>query len=201
MATHLAPGGPSYVAFLGDPNQGPAGGLRQTHEGAQTPTVMALLTSPAGGDIGTTAPDAFIARRDVVVRLAAALFFGSGLLTFVAAGIAPAGRPRAVMVGVGVASLLIGAFTFLAPWGRWPARASFCLAPTALVLIAVANVYGSPQPYDYAVFYVNVHAWVGLAHRPRSSLLLAPLTAVAHCAPLIAIAEDVGTATASALPP
>jgi diguanylate cyclase (GGDEF)-like protein len=160
---------------------------------------MALLASPAGQVADRTPSDAVIARRDVVVRLAAALFFGSGFLAFVAAATLPAGRSRAVTVGVGVASLLIGVFTWVAPWSRWPSRASFCLAPAALVLIAVANVYGSPQPYDYAVFYVIVHAWVGLAHRPRSSLLLAPLTAVAYCEPLFSIAEDLGTALATAL--
>jgi diguanylate cyclase (GGDEF)-like protein len=160
---------------------------------------MALLASPAGQVVDRTRSDAVIAGRDVVVRLAAALFFGSGFLAFVAAVTLPAGRSRAVTVGVGVASLLIGAFTWVAPWERWPSRASFCLAPAALVLIAVANVYGSPQPYDYAVFYVIVHAWVGLAHRPRSSLLLAPLTAVAYCEPLFSIAEDLGTALATAL--
>ena len=103
------------------------------------------------------------------------------------------------MVGIGAASVLVGVFTWVAPWGRWPSRASFCLAPVALVLIALANVYGSPQPYDYAVFYVVVHAWVGLAHRPRSSLLLAPLTAVAYCEPLFTVAEDLATALATAL--
>lgn len=159
--------------------------------------VMVLRASPAGRGVGESASDALIVRREVVMRLAAALFFGSGLLTFVAAAIAPAGRPRALMVGV--VSVLIGVFTWLAPWGRWPSRASFCLAPVALVLIAAANVYGSHQPYDYAVFYVIVHAWVGLAHRPRSSLLLAPLTAVAYCDPLFTIAEDLGPALATAL--
>ena len=160
---------------------------------------MVLRASPAGRGVGESASDALIVRREVVMRLAAALFFGSGLLTFVAAAITPAGRPRALMVGVGVASVLIGVFTWLAPWGRWPSRASFCLAPVALVLIAAANVYGSHQPYDYAVFYVIVHAWVGLAHRPRSSLLLAPLTALAYCDPLFTIAEDLGPALATAL--
>jgi diguanylate cyclase (GGDEF)-like protein len=160
---------------------------------------MALLSSPAGPGAGTTASDALTVRREVVVRLAAALFFGSGFLTFVAAATVPAGRPRVVTVGVGVVSLLIGVFTWVAPWGRWPARTSFFLAPVALVLIALANVYGSRQPYDYAVFYVIVHAWVGLAHRPRSSLLLAPLTAVAYSGPLFSIAEDLGTALATAL--
>jgi diguanylate cyclase (GGDEF)-like protein len=177
----------------------PDGGITADVGGEQTQVVMALLTSPAGLGVGTIVPDALISRRDVVVRLAAALFFGSGVLTFVAAAIAPAGQPRAVMVGVGIASLLIGGFTWIAPWERWSSRASFCLAPAALVLIAVANVYGSPQPYDYAVFYVIVHAWVGLAHRPRSSLLLAPLTAVAYCEPLFTIADDLGTALATAL--
>ena len=160
---------------------------------------MALLSSPAGLGVGTTASDALIARRDVAVRLAAAFFFGSGLLTFVGAAIAPAGRPRAVTIGVGIASLLIGVFTWFAPWGRWPSRTSFCLAPVALVLIAAVNVYGSHQSYDYAVFYVIVHAWVGLAHRPRSSLLLSPLTAVAYCDPLFTIAEDLGAALATAV--
>jgi diguanylate cyclase (GGDEF)-like protein len=159
---------------------------------------MGPLSSPAARGVGRTASDALIVRRDVV-RLAAALFFGSGFLAFVAAAILPAGRPRPVTVTVGVASLLIGAFTWVAPWGRWPSRASFWLAPAALALIAVANAYGNRQPYDYAVFYVIVHAWVGLAHPPRSSFLLAPLTAVAYCAPLVSIAEDLGTALATAL--
>jgi diguanylate cyclase (GGDEF)-like protein len=160
---------------------------------------LALLTSPERLPGGRTEAGVVPVRRDVVVRLAAALFVGSGILGFVSAAILPEGRQRSITVAVGLAALLIGGCTWLAPWERWSPRASFWLAPAALLLIAVANAFGSREPYDYAVFFVIVHAWLGLAHPRRSSLLLAPLTAVAYAVPLFSIAQDLGTALATGL--
>lgn len=160
---------------------------------------MALLTSPEGLPGGRTEAGVVPVRRDVVVRLAAALFVGSGILGFVSAAILPEGGQRSITVAVGLAAVLLGACTWLAPWERWSPRASFWLAPAALLLIAVANAFGSREPYDYAVFFVIVHAWLGLAHPRRASLLLAPLTAVAYAVPLFSIAQDLGTALATGL--
>jgi len=71
-----------------------------------------------------------------------------------------------------------------APWQRWPVRAALALPPLTLTLIALGNAV-DPQPYNYAVFFVVVHVWVGMALPRWTSLWLAPVTALAYCLPFL----------------
>jgi diguanylate cyclase (GGDEF)-like protein/PAS domain S-box-containing protein len=137
-------------------------------------------------------------REHAVMRLAGALFVGSAVAVAASAA-AVGGTPRLVTLGVASVALLAGCLTLVAPWHRWPASARFAIPAAALVLIAVGNVFGSTQPYDYAVFFVVVHAWVGLALPRRASLALLPLTAVAYCLPLAVLSDDVGVAMLSSI--
>ena len=138
-------------------------------------------------------------RRALAARLAAVLFFGSGILAFVSLPTVPPGSARAITVAVGIASLGIGIGTSVAPWALWPASASFALAPAALLLIGIANAVGSHEPFDYAVFFVIVHAWLGVAQPRRASLFLAPLTTLVYVVPLRELATDPSHAMASVL--
>jgi diguanylate cyclase (GGDEF)-like protein len=138
-------------------------------------------------------------RRSLGVRLAAALFVGAGVLAFVAIPTLPSATAAWITAGIGAVALALGWLTAAAPWDRWRPGTSFWLAPVALALIALANGVGSHEAYDYAAFYVIVHAWVGISQPRHASLWLAPLTAVAFLAPLVWIATDPATAAWSVL--
>jgi diguanylate cyclase (GGDEF)-like protein len=137
-------------------------------------------------------------RQALVARAAAILFLASGFLTIVSAGLGPAST-RSATIGVALVAAAIGVGVWFAPWQAWPTRASFWLAPTALVLIAIGGTFGTTQPYDYAVYFAVVHAWVGIAHPRWSSVVLSPLTAIAYAVPLLFIAPHVSTALVSGI--
>jgi diguanylate cyclase (GGDEF)-like protein len=138
-------------------------------------------------------------RRSLGVRLAAALFVGAGVLAFVSIPTLPSPTAGWITVAIGTVAVALGWFTAAAPWNRWRPGASFWLAPVALALIALANGVGSHEAYDYAAFYVVVHAWVGISQPRHASLWLAPVTAIAFVAPLAWIATDPAMAAGSVL--
>src|SRR5207244_7705505 len=84
---------------------------------------------------------------------------------------------------VGVLCLVVGVLVPRLPWHCWPARATLSITPFAFALIAVANQKGGVSTYSYAPFFILVFMWVGLHHRPGTSLLLAPLAAAAYMVP------------------
>ena len=71
--------------------------------------------------------------------------------------------------------------------------------PPALALIAVGAVLGPRTAYGYGVYFMVVHVWIGLAHRPRTSLFVAPLTMLAYALPLPFIAADPTAAVVSGI--
>jgi signal transduction histidine kinase len=78
----------------------------------------------------------------------------------------------------------VGVAFWLAPWERWPRRASLAVAPLAFALIALGNVFGGADLRLYGVFFVVAFVWIGMAHPPRSSAATAPLAAAAYILPL-----------------
>jgi signal transduction histidine kinase len=91
----------------------------------------------------------------------------------------------ALLNAVGLIALAAGGTAYLLPWQRWHPRASLVLAPLAFALIAVSDRYGGVSAYSYAVYFVVVFVWVGIAHPPRTSWLLAPVAAAAYVLPFV----------------
>ena len=118
-------------------------------------------------------------------RQAALLFIGGGLITMVNA---PMGAHAHVadLAAAGAAAFGIGLCALVAPWGRWPARASLVtLVPPALALIVIANWFGHASSYSYALYYILIFVWVGLTQPRLTSLALAPIAAVAYVSPVL----------------
>jgi diguanylate cyclase (GGDEF)-like protein len=138
------------------------------------------------------------ARQDLMGRLGGILFLGSGLVTLASFGSMPTPADRAGTAAVGIASLLVGLITLKLPWRNWPRSRSLWLVPVALTLVSLGNSFGLDSPYDYGVFFVVVHVWIGLSHPPRTSLLFGPLTLAAYAVPLI-VGVHANDAYASAL--
>lgn len=90
----------------------------------------------------------------------------------------------ALLNAVGLVACVAGGVAYVLPWQRWHPRTSLVLCALAFTLIAVSNRYGGVSAFSYAVYFVVVFVWVGLAHPPRTSWLLAPVASVAYVTPL-----------------
>jgi signal transduction histidine kinase len=125
-------------------------------------------------------------------------YAGSGLLGLVTLPLPAPGLNRVATASVCVAALAVGATVWLAPWRRWPRRASLVIIVPAFALIALANAYGGSDPHGYSVFFVVAFVWIGLAQPPGTSLAVAPLAAVAYILPLLSLDGNADPALASA---
>jgi signal transduction histidine kinase len=137
-------------------------------------------------------------RQTLFGRLAAVFYIGSGLLELVTLPLPAPGADRVALGLVSAIALVAGIAIWLAPWGRWPRWASLAVVPPAFALIALGNAFGGSDLHTYGIFFVVTFVWIGLAHPPRTSLLMAPLAAAAYVLPLLALPGDVGAGYASA---
>ena len=138
-------------------------------------------------------------RRRLLARFAAVLFLGAGTLTIITAFLSAPGLDSLGTAAVGAISLIGGIAVWSAPWERWPDNATLLLVPPALTLVALVNVFGPRSPYAYSVYFMMIHVWIGLAHPPRTSLFVAPLTTIAYALPLPFIAADPTAAVTSGI--
>ncbi len=92
---------------------------------------------------------------------------------------------KAVLNGAGLIAVLLGLACLAAPWDRLSPRAPLALAPVAFALLSVSNHYGGVSAYSYAVYFVVVFVWVGIAQPPGTSWLLVPPAAVAYLVPFL----------------
>lgn len=125
-------------------------------------------------------------------RLGAIFFAGSGTLVLLTLPVPVPGLNVVVMTAVSVAAFGVAIAAWLAPWDRWSPRASLVLLAPALVLIAVSNAYGLPGLQPYGVFLFVAFVWLGMAHRPRTSIAVAPLAALAYVLPWLHLHGSVG---------
>jgi signal transduction histidine kinase len=103
----------------------------------------------------------------------------------------------ALLNAVGLIAVLTGCLAYVLPWERWHPRASLALAALAFALIAVSNRYGGVSAFSYAVYFVVVFVWVGIAHPPRTSFALAPVAALFYVLPLALEADPPRNAVSS----
>jgi signal transduction histidine kinase len=95
-------------------------------------------------------------------------------------------------------ALALGTAIWLAPWERWPRRASLGIVPPAFALIALGNVSGGADLHTYGVFFVVAFVWIGIAHPPRTSAAMAPLAAAAYILPLFVLPGSIAAGLSSA---
>ena len=124
-------------------------------------------------------------------------YIGSGLLGLVTLPLPAPGLNRAATAAVCVAALLVGAAVWMAPWGRWPRRASLLIILPAFALIALANIFAGSDLHAYGVFFVVAFVWIGLSQPPGTSLVVAPLAAVAYILPLLLLPGSAGPCASS----
>lgn len=98
----------------------------------------------------------------------------------------------ALLNAVGLSALALGVAAYRLPWQRWHPRASLVLGLIAFAMIAVSNQFGGVSAYSYAVYFVVVFVWLGIAHPPGTSFLMAPLAATAYVLPFLLAPEVAG---------
>ena len=101
-----------------------------------------------------------------------------------------------VLNAIGVLAVLIGAGCLVVPWDRLHLRAPLVIVVLALIMLSTAAIYGNVSAYSYAVYYVVVFVWIGIAQPPRTSLWVSPLAVVAYLVPFF-VEEPPPTAIAS----
>jgi signal transduction histidine kinase len=104
----------------------------------------------------------------------------------------------AVLNAVALTTLALGVLCLRIPWDRLHPRTPLLVVLAGFALIAVSNVFGGVSAFSYAVYYVVVFVWVGLAQPPGTSLLLSPLAVVAYVVPFL-VREPEATAAVSSV--
>ena len=137
-------------------------------------------------------------RRRLHGRLAAMFFAGSGVLGLVTLPLPAPGLNVIATAAVSAVALALGIAIWLAPWETWPSRASLGIVPPAFALIALGNAFGGSNLHAYGVFFVVAFVWIGMAHPPRTSVIMAPLAAAAYILPLFSLPGNVGAGLSSA---
>ncbi len=137
-------------------------------------------------------------RRRLHGRLAAMFFAGSGVLGLVTLPLPAPGLNVIATAAVSAVALALGIAIWLAPWETWPSRASLVIVPPAFALIALGNAFGGSNLHAYGVFFVVAFVWIGMAHPPRTSVIMAPLAAAAYILPLFSLPGNVGAGLSSA---
>jgi hypothetical protein len=138
------------------------------------------LASPGAVPLDRGPPD----RRGLFGRLAALFFAGAGVVGLAALPLPAPGADAAATAAVYAAALAWGIGIWLAPWDRWPRPASLAVVPPTFALIAAGNAFGGEDLHTYGAFSVVTFVWVGMAHPPGTSAMLAPLAAAAYILPL-----------------
>jgi signal transduction histidine kinase len=130
-------------------------------------------------------PEIVASRTRWAGRLAAVFYLASGVLTLVTLPLSSPDADLAGLAGVSLTAMAVGSVAWLVDWGSRPRRASLILVPPALVLIAAGNLFGGSDYFTYGAFFLLVFVWIGFAHAPGTSLVFAPVAAVAYVAPLL----------------
>ena len=118
------------------------------------------------------------------------LLLAAGLFTLVNNYLPGSGHLDLLVLNtVGVVAVLLGLACLRVPWERLPLRAPLALAPVAFALISLSNLYGGVSAFSYAVYFVVVFVWVGIAQPPGTSWWLLPPAAVAYVLPFL-VADD-----------
>lgn len=91
----------------------------------------------------------------------------------------------AVLNTVGLVAVALGLVCLRVPWERLHPRTPIVLAPVAFALISLSNLFGGVSSFSYAVYFVVVFVWVGIAQPPGTSWWLLPPATGAYLLPFL----------------
>ena len=120
-----------------------------------------------------------------VGKLAAGMWMVSSLLVVSAELLAPGHTSRFATVAIGLGALVSGMALWVLPWCRWPRSVTWWLVPLTFATIGLDYRMVDGNGFLYAITFLMVFAWLGLAHPRGTSLKFAPLLIVAYVVPLL----------------
>ncbi len=123
--------------------------------------------------------------RALTGRLAAWMWMVSSCLSVTSQMLAPGRSSREAALVIGVISLAGGVVMWLLPWGRWPRRTALVLVPLAFGTIGFDYCVADGNGFLYAVSFVTVFVWLGLAFPQGTCLAFSPLFVVGYVIPLL----------------
>lgn len=131
--------------------------------------------------------------KGLMGRLAAAFFVFSGVTSFLrglplGADAGHVSQLLAVELGV----VAIGVAAWFAPWERWPRRALFSLVVCALTAKTAGNLVREASPFVYAIHYVVLFMWIGVALPRWTGVAASPLLLLSYVVPLLAAGRSAG---------
>ena len=128
----------------------------------------------------------FLSQR-LTARLGAVLFVLSGVVTLANLAL-PSPTPRHIpaMIVIGLTAVAVGAVAWFLPWHRWRRSATLPLVPMAFAMIAAGGT-ASLRPWSYAVYWVVVFVWLGVAQPRWTSLKFAPVAIVGYVVPFLLV--------------
>jgi diguanylate cyclase (GGDEF)-like protein len=128
----------------------------------------------------------FLSQR-LIARLGAVLFMLSGVVTLANLAIpSPTERKIPALIGIGTAAIVVGAICWILPWQRWSRSATLPLVPVAFAMIAAGGT-ASLRPWSYAVYWVVVFVWLGVAQPRWTSAKFAAVAGLAYVAPFVLV--------------
>ena len=114
------------------------------------------------------------------------LLLAAGVFTLVNNYLPGSGHLNLLVLNtVGIVATLLGLVFLRVPWERLPPRAPLGMAPLAFALISLSNLYGGVSSFSYAVYFVVVFVWVGIAQPPGTSWWLLPPAVLAYLLPFL----------------
>jgi signal transduction histidine kinase len=135
-------------------------------------------------------PETLASRKRWAARLAAVFYFASAALSLATLPLSAPDADTAGLTAVSLTALVVGVVAWLVNWDPLPRRASLLLVPPGLALIAAGNAFSGSDYFTYGVFFLLVFVWIGFAHAPGTSLLFAPVAAVAYVIPILGFPAD-----------
>jgi diguanylate cyclase (GGDEF)-like protein len=128
----------------------------------------------------------FLSQR-LIARLGAVLFMLSGVVTLLNLAIpSPTERHIPALIAIGLGATALGGVCWVLPWQRWSRSATLPLVPVAFILIAAGGT-ASLRPWSYAVYWVVVFVWLGVAQPRWTSARFAPFAGAAYVAPFVLV--------------
>ena len=86
------------------------------------------------------------------------------------------------VAGIVLATVVVGAVRWFAPWGRWPERALLAIPLTAWAGLSVVGLMSEGKATVYAGYSALLFLYVGLTQRPWTSIFLLPVAILTNVA-------------------
>lgn len=125
---------------------------------------------------------------------AALLFLVSGTLALLSAPL-PWTPPGPLLV-IATVDVIVAVLIWLAPWSRWPPKATLATVPIALGVVAYAE-WHLDTGSGVVAFLAMLFVWIGLHHGAAVAVAVSPLAMLASVGPLLAHQGDAAMVTST----